>query len=245
MSILITRPNPAGQALVQRLLDAGKMAFQAPLIKIEAGRELPLLETKLKWLRSSDYLFLLSKNAVSYANWQLNQLQQPWSDTLFYYGIGQSTALEFQRVSNLMIHYPEHGETSEDLLELPALNQVENKRVLLLRGNGGRDLLATTLRQRGAIVDECECYQRLLIHYDPDAFSLQWESAQVDTLVVTSGEILQQLFDLVVESKKAWLLHCHLIVVSKRLATIAEALGWKDITIAESANNDALFRALI
>lgn len=245
MSILITRPNPAGQALVQRLNNAGKQAFLAPLIKIAAGRELPLLKTKLDELRPSDCLFLLSKNAVSYANWQLNQLQQSWPNTLFYYGIGSSTAKEFQSLSGLTISYPEYGETSEDLLTLPELNQVKKKRVLLLRGNGGRGLLATTLRQRGAIVDECECYQRLFIDYSPETFSAQWQNAQIETLVVTSGEMLQQLFDLVTEPKKAWLLHCRLIVVSKRLATIAETLGWKNITVADSANNDALFRALI
>lgn len=245
MSILITRPNPAGQALAQRLNNAGRKAFQAPLIEIAAGRELPLLETKLNKLRSGDCLFLLSKNAVSYANWQLNQLQQSWPDTLFYYGIGPSTASKFQSLSGLTVSYPEQGETSEDLLTLPALHQVQNKRILLLRGNGGRDLLATVLRQRGAIVDECECYQRLFIDYSSETFSAQWENAQIDTLVVTSGEMLQQLFELVAKPKKAWLLHCHLIVVSERLATIAEALGWKNITVADSANNDALFRALI
>lgn len=182
---------------------------------------------------------------MSYANWQLNQLQQSWPDTLSYYGIGKSTAKDFQHLSSFPICYPEQGETSEDLLELPALHQVKNKRILLLRGNGGRDLLATTLRQRGAIVDTCECYQRLFIHYPPEAFALQWEKAQVDTLVVTSGEMLQQLFDLVAEPKKAWLLNCHLLVVSERLATIAKTLGWETVTVAESANNDALFRALI
>lgn len=245
MSILITRPDPAGKALTQRLIDAGKIAFQAPLIEIIAGRELSLLDAKLKSLRVGDCVFLLSKNAVSYANWQLNQLQQSWPDTLSYYGIGKSTAKDFQHLSSFPICYPEQGETSEDLLELPALHQVKNKRILLLRGNGGRDLLATTLRQRGAIVDTCECYQRLFIHYPPEAFALQWEKAQVDTLVVTSGEMLQQLFDLVAEPKKAWLLNCHLLVVSERLATIAKTLGWETVTVAESANNDALFRALI
>ena len=245
MSILITRPDPAGKALTQRLIDAGKIAFQAPLIEIIAGRELSLLDAKLKSLRAGDCVFLLSKNAVSYANWQLNQLQQSWPDTLSYYGIGKSTAKDFQHLSSFPICYPEQGETSEDLLELPALHQVKNKRILLLRGNGGRDLLATTLRQRGAIVDTCECYQRLFIHYPPEAFALQWEKAQVDTLVVTSGEMLQQLFDLVAEPQKAWLLNCHLLVVSERLATIAKTLGWETVTVAESANNDALFRALI
>lgn len=245
MTILITRPNPAGNELAQRLINAGKTVFQAPLIEITAGRELSLLANKLAALTTGDSLFLLSKNAVLYANWQLNQLQQSWPDTLFYYGIGKSTALAFQYSTGMLTDYPQQGETSEDLLALPALSQVRHKRILLLRGNGGRDLLAQTLRQRGAYVDECECYQRQFIDYSSNTFAHRWEEKQVDTLVVTSGEMLQQLFSLVDETKKAWLLDCHLVVVSKRLAMIAEKLGWKKITVTESANNDALFRALI
>ncbi|TBL67065.1 uroporphyrinogen-III synthase, partial [Klebsiella oxytoca] len=59
------------------------------------------------------------------------------------------------------------------------------------------------------------------------------------------GEMLQQLFYLVAVSQKAWLLDSHLVVDSKRLATIATTLGFKKITAPESANNDALFHALI
>lgn len=245
MSILITRPSPSGNELTQRLIDAGKLAFHVPLIKIIAGRELPLLDAKLKALSAGDYVLLLSKNAVHYANWQLNQLEQSWPDTLSYYGIGKSTAFAFQEISGRLTHYSQQGETSEDLLTLPTLNQVKNKRILLLRGNGGRDLLAKTLRKRGAIVEECECYQRVFIQYSPEDFEIQWEKKQIETLVVTSGEMLQRLFFLVTKPKKAWLLNCHLIVVSERLATIAEKLGWKRITVADSAHNDALFRALI
>ncbi len=78
--------------------------------------------------------FLLSKNAVWYANWQLNHPRNNrWPDTLFYYGIGQSTAEEFQQLTgHSSIRYPEFGETSEDLPALSSLQQIENKRVLLL-----------------------------------------------------------------------------------------------------------------
>ena len=62
MSILITRPSPAGEQLTQRLIDAGKHAFHAPLIEIAAGKELSILENKLNKLSTGDYLFLLSKN---------------------------------------------------------------------------------------------------------------------------------------------------------------------------------------
>ena len=58
-------------------------------------------------------------------------------------------------------------------------------------------------------------------------------------------KMLQQLYDLVPEyDRQRWLLSCRLIVVSERLAQRARDLGWQEIRVAESANNDALLRTL-
>ena len=88
---------------------------------------------------------------------------------------------------------------------------------------------ATTLRQRGAIVDECECYQRLFIDYVSEEFALKWKNAQRGYLCGHQWRnVATTLFSLVAGSEKAWLLDSHLVVVSKRLeATIASTLGFK------------------
>ncbi|CDG23103.1 Uroporphyrinogen-III synthase [Xenorhabdus poinarii G6] len=245
MSILITRPAPTGEALVRRLRGLGKSAFSAPLIEIYPGADLPLLSQKLQWLSAGDLVFLLSKNAVHYANEQLIQEGQLWPNQLSYYGIGKSTSLMFHQCTGLEIAYPEQGETSEDLLQLPALQSMSNKKILLLRGNGGREVIASTLRFRGGEVDYCECYSRQPVKYDVSGFSRHWQRCGIQTIVVTSGEMLQLLYNLVTDSdRKAWLLRCDLIVVSERLANIAQTLGWQTIKVAKSADNDALIQAL-
>ena len=72
-----------------------------------------------------------------------------------------------------------------------------------------------------------------------------WQQRGVDTLVVTSGEMLKRLFTLIPPWYQTnWLLRCRLIVVSERLATLARELGWLDITVADNADNDALLRVL-
>ncbi|MBD2783177.1 uroporphyrinogen-III synthase [Xenorhabdus sp. DI] len=245
MSILITRPLPAGEELAKRLRSMGKSAFSAPLIDIQPGADLPLLSQKLQWLSAGDLVFLLSKNAVHYAHKQLMQEGQSWPNQLSYYGIGKSTSLMFHRLTGLDIFCSGQGETSEDLLQLPALQKMDNKKILLLRGNGGREVIASTLRFRGGEVDYCECYARRPVNYDAANFSRHWRQCDIKTLVVTSGEMLQLLYNLVTDSDgKAWLLNCKLIVVSERLADIAHTLGWQTIKVAKSADNDALIQAL-
>ena len=119
--------------------------------------------------------------------------------------------------------------------------------------SGGRVRLAAgtlygalaTLTERGARVTFCECYQRSAKHYDGAEEAMRWQSRGVTTLVVTSGEMLQQLWSLIPQwYREQWLLHCRVVVVSERLALQARELGWQKIQVADSADNDALLRAL-
>ncbi len=245
MTILVTRPSPAGEQLVSQLLASGRPACHTPLIDFSSGRDLPNLPNLLQSLQSGDYVFLLSRLAVHYANTGLKDNKQPWPDGLTWYAIGRSTALALHAVSGLKALFPQPKETSEALLMLPAMHKVNGKNALLLRGNGGRELLGKKLTARGAHVICCECYRRNAIDYDGYLQSRLWQAAGVDTLVVTSGEMLQQLYTLVPDDWRSdWLLRCQLIVVSDRLATLARLLGWSTIRVAANADNGALLRAL-
>ncbi|GDE01088.1 uroporphyrinogen III synthase [Escherichia coli] len=131
------------------------------------------------------------------------------------------------------------------MLQLPELQNIAGKRALILRGNGGRELIGDSLTARGAEVTFCECYQRCAIHYDGAEEAMRWQSREVTTVVVTSGEMLQQLWSLIPQwYREHWLLRCRLLVVSERLAKLARELGWQDIKVADNADNDALLRAL-
>ncbi|WP_333854854.1 uroporphyrinogen-III synthase [Leclercia sp.] len=245
MSILVTRPSPAGDELVSRLRTLGQVAWSFPLIEFSPGRELPLLAGHLAALQADDMLFALSQHAVEFAHARLQQDGQRWPDAPRYFAIGRTTALALHTESGKDIRYPLDRETSEVLLQLPELQTVVGKRILILRGNGGRELLGDTLRERGAEVTFCECYQRCNKYYDGAEEAMRWQSRGVTTLVVTSGEMLQQLWSLIPQwYRDNWLLRCRLLVVSERLANLARELGWQDIRIADNADNDALLRAL-
>ena len=233
MTILVTRPSPSGEELVSRLRALGRVAYHAPLIDFAPGGDLPKLPQALQQLNDGDLVFILSQHSVSYAHSVMGRVGLSWPARLAYYAIGRTTALAMHRIS------------SETLLLLPALQKLEGKQALILRGNGGRELLGNTLSERGAAVSYYECYQRSPVHYDGSEQSAHWQRAGVDTLVVTSGEMLQQLYTLVPDYyRSSWLLRCCLVVVSERLATLAQELGWSTIRVADTADNDALIRAL-
>ncbi|WP_449545764.1 uroporphyrinogen-III synthase [Lelliottia amnigena] len=245
MNILVTRPSPAGEQLVSRLRALGQVAWSFPLIEFSPGRELSTLADSLYALQEGDLVFALSQHAVEFAHAQLQQENKRWPTAPHYFAIGRTTALALHTVGGIDVRYPLDREISEVLLQLPELQTVAGKRALVLRGNGGRELLGETLTARGAEVIFCECYQRCAKYYDGAEEAMRWHLRGVDTLVVTSGEMLQQLWSLIPQwYRENWLLRCRLLVVSERLANLARELGWQDIRIAYNADNDALLRAL-
>ncbi|WP_436877818.1 uroporphyrinogen-III synthase [Siccibacter turicensis] len=246
MSILVTRPSPDGEALVSRLRTQGKVAWSFPLIEFAPGNDLPQLPALFDTLQPDDMVFMVSRHAVQYAHAALQRAGRDWPASLRYFAIGRSTALALHQTSGRQVSYPHGREISEVLLQLPELQNIIGTTALILRGNGGRELIGETLTARGASVTFCECYQRCEKVYDGAQEAHRWQARGVDTLVMTSGEMLHQLFILVPEwYRTRWLLHCKVIVVSERLADLARELGWQDIQVADNADNDALLRALL
>ncbi len=246
MSILVTRPSPAGEQLVGRLRAMGRSAWHLPLIDVVPGRELAELPSRLAACRPGDMVFLVSRHAISYADAWLNRHGGHWPASLCYYAVGRTSGLLMHQVSGRPVEWPAEGQTSEDVLLLPSLSTVAGRRALILRGNGGREVLQQTLQQRQVSVCYCECYQRRPVFYEGDEQSRRFLQLGVNTIVITSGEMLQQFYTLIPEYfRTSWLLGCRLVVISERLAMLGRQLGWTDIVVANAADNDALMRVLL
>ena len=125
---------------------------------------------------------------------------------------------------------------SEGLLQLLPASGVTGEKVMIVRGSGGRELLAETLNARGVSVRYLEVYQRVPVSYEdlgqlPDGV----------VVVVTSGEILTQFTDQV----GGRLNRFKLVVPSQRIAALAESLGGEQVTIAADASDQALYDAVL
>lgn len=244
MTILITRPAPEGNALAQQLNAAGIHAMAQPLLEIVPGDGLPQLPARLNHLQPGDILIAVSAHAVDLAHNSLRSQGASWPKNVHYMAVGDKTAARLSASSGQEALYPEIRNDSEGLLALPALAQVHGRRVLILRGNGGRELIAQTLQQRGAEVDYCETYQRRLLPLDGAALCQTWQAQQVSSIVITSSEQLAYLYRLVPEHDKAWFLQQHLFVPSQRIAEQADTLGFSTVSTVGSAANRQLFKTL-
>lgn len=242
MTPLVVRAEPQAASLSQALLAAGHQPVTSPLLSFEAGAELDRLPALLDGLSARDYVIAVSVQAVHFADNALKQQGYSWPKAN-YIAVGDATGKAFAAVGVNGAAVPEDPR-SEGIISLPALQQLAGRRVIILRGNGGRHLIAPTLMQRGALVDYCEVYRRCYHQDSGGALVKSWQSQDVDSIIITSGGLLQHIVQLAAVSAKDWLLSRLLIVPSIRVAIEARELGFTQVINAEGASNQALIAAL-
>ncbi|ELM3720687.1 uroporphyrinogen-III synthase [Aeromonas hydrophila] len=235
---LVVRPAAQAAELATLLRQHGHAPLCCPLLETVAGSELHRLP---ELLPQADIVIAVSMHAVHFTHHFLLQTGQTWPN-IDYFAVGQASADAFAEVG-IQAFSPDDPR-SEGLLALPSLQQVNGKQVLILRGNGGRDLIARTLASRGALVHYCAAYERHYPALDGDTLTRHWQAAGLDSLLVTSGELLQRLLELVPDQQLPWLRDRLLVVPSPRVAEMATTAGFTHITIAQGASNQALTAAL-
>lgn len=245
MNIWITRPDQRGEALAQQLNAQGIFALHQPLFEIEAGRELTQLSAYLAKLNEGDYVFAVSQNAVTFASQPLAHTGHRFRRDLHYFAVGHQTARALSEQTEQVVRYPTQNENSEGVLALPEMQDLQGKNLLILRAETGRELLREQAQLRGAKVQTVECYRRQFFTDLSEKISF-CKRAGIDGIVITSGEILSQLYQQTAEADRAWLMQCQLVVVGDRLAQQALSLGWQPHQILRSpkADNDSLLAIL-
>ena len=216
---LVVRPAAQANQLVQMLHQLGHAPLCCPLLETRPGCDLPHLGDML---READLVIAVSMHAVHFTHHFLLQTGQTWPH-IDYFAVGQASADAFAE-AGIQALCPADPR-SEGLLALPALQRVSGRRVLILRGNDGRDLIARTLASRGALVHYCATYERHYPDLDGDALTRHWQAAGLDSLLITSGELLQRLLALVPGPQHPWLYDRLLVVPSPRVAEMAEGAG--------------------
>jgi len=236
---LITRPAAQAEGLCRLVETAGGRAIRFPAIAIEpvANRELARTLLAQDW----DLILFVSRNAVEQAIPLLPNGRLPVESRLGV--VGAATARALSRAGRTPDLMPTGRFDSESLLALPELADLSGRRVLIVRGVGGRGLLGDTLVERGARLAYAEVYRRALPVTDAASLLTHWR-LDVQLATATSGEILDNLLTLIGEKGRDLLLDTPLVVVSERTGRTATALGFVRVEVADGASDAAVLAAL-
>jgi uroporphyrinogen-III synthase len=156
--------------------------------------------------------------------------------------VGRATARVLEASGDSPDLVPERFD-SEGLLESPALQSVQNQRVLIVRGVGGRPLLGDTLRERGALVEYAEVYRRSLPAAETTGVLDRWPR-DVQVVTTTSIDVLENLVRLLGDRGAPLLRDTPLVVVSERMEQEAARLGVRQVVRAAGADDRSMTEAL-
>lgn len=241
LSILVTRPEHQAEPLCRLIEAAGGTPLRLPALRIEANNADPALMQRLSHLSDYQIAIFISPNAVTFG---LDAIERAGgiSDSLLLASVGRGSAAALQqRLGRRADLVPRGSYDSEALLQLEPLQHVSGKHILIVRGVGGRELLAETLRQRGALVDYAEVYRRERPPLPADSGWLE----KADIITVTSGEALQNLLAMTPPALHAKLFSKPLVVISQRCAEQARQIGFQQSPlITPLAGDEAIVETL-
>lgn len=243
LHVVVTRPAQQAAAFCQQLQQAGATVIAFPVIAITPVSDSRAAQAVLAQLDSYDAVIFISANAVEHGLALLSAAQRACLQHLTLGAIGKQTAQALQQHGYAVPWLPASGFTSEDFLALPQTQAVAGKRILIVRGVGGRELLAETLRTRGAQVDYVDVYQRSRPAHDPAELKQRHARAELDIIAITSSEGLENLLAML--DYPAWLYNVPLLVGSQRLLASARQAGFTGtIVIADNPSDAAMMQAL-
>ena len=244
-TVIITKPQEQSAYLSGKIHALGAHIIALPTLIIAPLEEANVALNQITLeLPHTDFIIFISPNAVTYGLPTLHAQLSQWPSQLQWLTVGLATAkkLHDYNIKNILI--PTKHYTSEGLLDLPELQSVSGKRVVIISGKDGRTYLQDTLQARGANVHRVACYQRLLSSNPIDKQLNLWQQANNVIVMATSAESLENLSRLVQPPYDTLWQQARLLLSSTRLANTAHELGYQgEIMIAKSAMDDDMINA--
>ena len=194
--IVITRPAAESMRIAELVRTAGGNPILFPGIAIVAVEDVGPLLALIDRLDRFDIAIFVSPSAVNMA-FDLIEPRRAWPPALPIAAVGAGCVRALKRRGMDEVIAPAERFDSEALLELPLLQNVRGKRIVIFRGVGGRELLADTLAARGAQVEYAECYRRAKPGLDPAPLFAAWKRGELHAITATSSEALRNLFEIV------------------------------------------------
>ncbi|MGH8506468.1 MAG: uroporphyrinogen-III C-methyltransferase [Stenotrophobium sp.] len=235
LRVLVTRPAHQADSLCRMIEARGGKALRLPLLSIEPVTS-AAVERQLHAARGDDWWIFTSTNAVQQAR---KLLPADWPAQLAAVGAATAAALE---TAGRDITTPQGAYSSEALLALPQFQAVSGQHILLVTGEGGLEVLAPALRERGATVEVAVVYRRLPLPYDGAHVAAQLDDC--DAIIITSAAALEHLLRITPEDVRGVLLARPLIVPGARVRDLAVERGFRSPLMPEKMSDAAIIHTL-
>ena len=227
--IVVTRPREHALALAERIRAAGAHPILFPTIEILPPENTAALSL-IPRLDGFQFAIFVSPTAVMRGH-AMVVARRKWPESLRVAAVGNGTASALEELGFHSVIAPSGDADSEALAELPELQDLQGRSVVIFRGQGGREWLRARLESRGARVEYAECYRRVRPDADTGRLLARWQSGGIEAVSITSAEGLANLFEMLGATGRGYLRATPVFVPHPRIALAARKLGVRETLV--------------
>lgn len=232
--VLVTRPAAQAENLCSNIEAEGGQVSRFPVMEIVPAPDLAAAKQRFAQIEQYWLVIFISANAVKHSVDLIGEI--PPSVNLS--AVGPATLRGLQAHKLRVEITPKAPFNSEALLAHPALQDMADKKVLIVRGAGGREVLAQQLRQRGAEVDYAEVYERAIPDSDPAPLIDSLKSGKIDIVTVSSNQMLENLLKILAPQHQDLLKDVTLLAWGPRIMQITDKLALNHPPLIATRSDD-------
>ena len=244
IALISTRPQGTNVQLSDDLKNSEIKLLSFPLTEIHPLNNYQIFDGVIENIKTYQHIIFISTNAVHFFLERVKKLSLQIPKNLIFSSIGPTTKLLLQKKLSVDVHSPIKTFDSEHLLKEKIYNNVEGQKILIIRGEGGRETLKNALEEKGAIVNYGECYVRKYVDIDLNQLKNDLVNYPHQFFLFSSTNSAKHFINQLHNIESGWLQNIKIIVNHKKIEELLSKI-FKDIFVCNNIDTQNIRKLIV
>lgn len=244
IALISTRPQETNVQLSDELKNSEINLLSFPLTEIHPLNNYQIFDGVIKNIKTYQHIIFISTNAVHFFLERVKKLSLQIPKNLIFSSIGPTTKLLLQKKLSVDVHFPIKTFDSEHLLKEKIYNNVEGQKILIIRGEGGRETLKNALEEKGGIVNYGECYVRKYVDIDLIQLKNDLVNYHHQFILFSSTNSAKHFIDQLHNIETDWLQNIKIIVNHKKIEGLLSKI-FKNIFVCNNIDTQNIHKLIV
>ena len=244
IALISTRPQKTNLQLSDELKKSEINLLSFPLTEIHPLNNYQIFDGVIKNIKTYQHIIFISTNAVHFFLERVKKLSLQIPKNLIFSSIGPTTKLLLQKKFSVDVHSPIKTFDSEHILKEKIYNNVEDQKILIIRGEGGRETLKNTLEEKGATVNYGECYVRKYVDIDLNQLKNDLVSYHHQFILFSSTNSAKHFINQLHNIETGWLQNIKIIVNHKKIEGLLSKI-FKNIFVCNNIDTQNIRKLIV
>ena len=244
IALISTRPQKTNVQLSDELKNSEIKLLSFPLTEIHPLNNYQIFDGVIKNIKTYQHIIFISTNAVHFFLERVKKLSLQIPKNLIFSSIGPTTKLLLQKKLSVDVHFPIKTFDSEHLLKEKIYNNVEGQKILIIRGEGGRETLKNALEEKGGIVNYGECYVRKYVDIDLIQLKNDLVNYHHQFILFSSTNSAKHFIDQLHNIETGWLQNIKIIVNHKKIEGLLSKI-FKNIFVCNNIDTQNIRKLIV